>query len=166
MKLPIALTITLMTQLGSSSAWAQPPTNDERAIHAEIDRLEDEKADNASLGGPITIMAIGGGALAIGTGIALSYATLQSANNIVAYDDLSYQQSYTGGIVVGAVTATIGAGMVLGGGFWLRSRIRKRKKYNRQIESLERELEYSNFEVRFTPVITQTFQGAAIHGTF
>jgi hypothetical protein len=102
-------------------------------LDQRIDQLRDERAQYG-LGGPITMLAIGGGVLLVSGSLALMLATLQSRCD-PTYDSCG---SGSSPVVFGLIAAG-GAGLGVAGGVMLGNRIGKRRELGTEIKRLERE---------------------------
>lgn len=100
--------------------------------------LEDE-LDRTSLGGPIVLLATGGG-LAIGGAVFTLYGAVFEAVCTDDWDSYSGTGSNCGGkalLIVGGTGLVVGATLATIGGVWLGSRIGKRRRLKRALERTE-----------------------------
>jgi hypothetical protein len=126
------------------------------------------------LGGPITVLAIGGGTLVVGANLVLFGLTRNRLDReLEAIDGMSSSGSKPGNVmlVLGSVGLVAGAGMAIGGGLWLKSRLGKRRTLNHQIDELEHQLESStapraSASVRLTPNVGLGAYGLSLSGAF
>ncbi len=107
------------------------------AIDAQIDALSAERAEY-SIGGPIGLMAGGGGVI-----LASLYVLLFNAMNAsTCSDDPQYgeERCWDNDKVgtIGLVGVVAGGGMLLGGGLWLGERTGPRRELGEQIKALKR----------------------------
>lgn len=139
---------------------------DERMLLREqIDSLEEERDERYSLGGPISIMAIGGG-LTIG-------GLLFLAQGIALRSTASIGGSATSGVAdtgsalmgVGALGLVTGGGFLIGGGVWLSKRLDRRRPYNEEIEGLESQIDFYG-SVRVRPLVGNDRLGLGVTGVF
>lgn len=89
------------------------------------------------VGGPIAMMAIGGGTVVIAgfyaAGLALARAVSGTYDDVTGFDR-------TRALRVTGIVALVGAGLTIGGGFRLRQRLVLRRQYNPEILQIRQEL--------------------------
>ncbi len=105
------------------------------AIDAQIDALSAERAEY-SIGGPIGLMAGGGGVI-----LASLYVLLFNAMNAsTCGDGYGQERCWDNDKVgtIGLVGVVAGGGMLLGGGLWLGERTGPRRELGEQIRALKR----------------------------
>lgn len=116
-------------------AYAQEEPNYDSMSQAELEN----ELDNTSLGGPITLLAVGGGVAIVGASVAL-YGVGYSLSCDLAYDVFDERERRCNAavpILIGLSMVAIGGGTAAGGGIWLGSRISKRRQINRSLERYE-----------------------------
>jgi hypothetical protein len=104
-------------------------------LDARIDEVTAERAEQ-SLGGPIALMAVGGGALLIGGYILFLGLLIDSSCHE------GYETCDSDGLTLpGTVGVVAGGGMLLGGGLWLGDRVGKRRELGVELKRLQRQRE-------------------------
>ncbi len=134
-------------------------------LEDEVDRLEDERDERYSLGGPIAVMAIGGG-LSLG-GLVFLVQGLAIRGVVSASGTSGYGAGNVGStlMVVGGIGMATGAGFLIGGGAWLGKRIQKRRPYNQRIDELESQADYYG-SWRVQPLFGRSSLGLGVTSVF
>ena len=121
----------------------------------------EEELDDASLGGPIVMLAIGGGVALIGGVYSLMFLLTKGACDAESLEgDTTCDTFGTIGTVMG-VGAIGGALLAGGGGFFLGSRIGTRRKIKREIKKREGTVSWG-----VTPMINTSGGGLGLSGSF
>jgi len=132
---------------------------DRMMLKESIDDIADERDAKYSLGGPIALLAVGGG-FTIGGLVVAAYGAVFLSLDVYGTLDGPGKVMIIGGLSA----AALGAGGVVGGLVWLNKRIEKRRPYNERIEDLENQLEYGAIYVQ--PLVLRNGAGLGLGGTF
>ncbi len=133
-----------------------------RYIDVEIERLEEEQSEY-SLGGPITMTAIGGGTLLVSLYVLLVIEVADSACNANSTGDCDGDEGVTN---LAYTAALVGTGLTVGGLVWLFNRIPPRRALGRQIDQLEKEKRYLRHQVSVAPAFGPGHAGLRLQMAF
>lgn len=128
-------------------------------IGNQIDDIADQRDDKYSLGGPIALIAVGGGVVIGGLVFAAYGALFRSIDYTGTLDEASRVM-----IIGGLGAAVLGTGALTGGLVWLPNQIKKRRPYNERIDELENQLEYGFLTV--SPLLLRGGAGLSVYGAW
>lgn len=140
-------------------------TEERMRLADEIDYLEDERDDRYSLGGPIALMAVGGGLTLGGLLFLAQGAALKSAATVGGSSASVGADAGSTLMGLGVMGLGFGGGFLIGGGVWLSKRIEKRRPYNDQIEALDKQIDYYS-ALELKPMVENDSIGLALAGVF
>jgi hypothetical protein len=128
-------------------------------IQDQIDDLVRQRDAQYSLGGPIAVVAVGGGFVVGGLLVAAYGAIFRSIDYYGTLDEASRVM-----IVGGLGAAVLGAGALTAGLVWLPNQIKKRRPYNERIDELENQLEHGSLTLN--PLVLRGGLGLSVAGAF
>lgn len=136
---PVAGAAAAAGTAGAAATTTTPadPKEVER-LQKELEELREKRSD-IGIGGPITLLGIGGGVAIVGVAIMYSAVTVTTV--------LDEDEVDGGLLAAGAVTLAVGAGLAVGGGLFLKSRLSQRKALDPAIQEREEKLEAMGVEV-------------------
>lgn len=134
-------------------------------LDEEIDYLEDERDERYSLGGPIALLAVGGGMTLGGLLFLAQGVALKSAASAGGTSTSGGADAGAALMGVGVMGLAFGGGFLAGGGIWLSKRVEKRLPYNKQIDALEEQIDYYS-AVELKPMVQNGSLGLAVSGAF
>lgn len=116
---------------------------------------------DVKLGGPISMLAVGGGGVLLGGSFVISgliYKNWSSYCYDLDCDDLGRTYMIAGGVLGG-----VGAAFAIGGGIWLGNRLGERRAIKKELATRTNS---SQLEVRYGLVPLSTGLGVGASGTF
>jgi hypothetical protein len=125
-----------------------------RELDARIAVLREERSQYG-IGGPITMISLGGATLLIAAAVAV---VASSCDQVLG---CSGEPGYGPYVAMG-----IGAGVGLWGGVLLSERLGPRRELGAQILELQRERDHLKYEARLAPSLTPTTAGLRLNVTF
>ena len=128
---------------------------DENYSAMSTEDLRDARHDK-NIAGPIALLSVGGFIFLVGTPILLAGAFGSAACQNVDCSGVE------GVVIVGAATTLTGAGMAVGGGVWLGSRLGERREIDAELKRREQ----NDFTFEYGVVPTPGGAGLGFSGTF
>ena len=161
--IPPAAAPTVAASAPAPQGFVQPGAFERlQYINTKIAQLEEEQS-NYSLGGPITMTAIGGGTLLVSLYVLL---IIESYENTCEVGDLTDCGENDETRNAAYTAALIGTGLTAGGLVWLFNRIPKRRAIGRQIDELEKERLFLRHQVGIAPQLGPHLAGLRLYLAF
>jgi hypothetical protein len=132
-------------------------------INQRIDELDQER-DKHSLGGPITMMAIGGGSILVGAYLALFGLLMDDSCHSEFDNDCGTDGDTL--LTLGLLAGLGGGALLTGGAIWLPKKLKPRRELGAQIKLLEREREGIEMRLSIRPQLSRNSTGLRLLLTF